>query len=74
MALALTLWPKMTSAEKLIDCANLTTVRPPADSLAPTPVTVTFAIRCGLYQKGEQAALPPAEAAAVVTAGFAVLA
>jgi hypothetical protein len=74
MALALTRWPTMTSAEKLLDCANLTTVRPPADSPAPTPVNVLFSVRAGLFQRGETVALPPAEAAAVIAAGFATAA
>jgi len=71
MALSLSRWPLMTTAEKLADAYNLTSTRVLANSSASSPTTVTFLIRCGEYQKGESAALPPAEAAAVTGAGFA---
>ena len=66
--LALTRWPLMSTAEKLADCANLTTVVPLA---GPGLVLVTFGQRCGPFQRGESAGLPAAEAAAVIAAGFA---
>jgi hypothetical protein len=61
----------MTTAEKLNHCADLTTVVPQA---GPSPRRVTFTVRCGPYARGEQAALPEAEAAAIVVAGFAAYA
>jgi len=69
MALALMLWPTMTAAQRLADCYNLTTT-PPLSGV-PGPVAVTFTQRCGLYQRGERAAFPPEEAAALLAAGFA---
>jgi hypothetical protein len=62
----------MSTAEKLADCANLTTTVPLA---GPAPMAVTFAIDvCGPFRLGEQAAVPAAEAAALVQAGFATYA
>jgi hypothetical protein len=71
MPLNLTLWPNMTSAEKLNHCSDLTTTVPQA---GPSPRLVTFNVRCGPFFKGESAGLPLAEALAVTGAGFAVLA
>jgi len=61
----------MSPAQKLADCTNLTTTLALANSGASVPVAVTFSQRCGLYQRGERAAFPPDEAAALVAAGFA---
>lgn len=71
MPLNLDRWALISTDERLRRCGDLTTTVPQADSLAPSRVVVTFAIRCGPFQRGESASLPPEEASAMLVAGFA---